>query len=407
MNSWKKTFAIIWSGQLFSTLSSSIVGYAVVFWLSLQTGSAEVLAYAMIATLLPQLVLGLFTGVYIDRWNRKQTMILADSFIAICTAILCIMFYLDKVEIWQVYLLLALRSVGSAFHMPAMQASIPLLAPESELMRISGVNQIIYSISNIAGPAIAAILISFMEMTYVLSLDIVGAAIACISLLFIVIPNPESDIDEDRNFVREIKEGLQAIFHKKGMSWLFICDVMAMFFIIPISALFPLMTLNHFLGNTYQMSLIETIWGVGMLLGGMVIGTNKLKTINKVALIAAMCIVDGLTFLFTGLLPSSGFVFFAIFTGLSGIAAAIWNSAFTVIMQTKIDADKLGRAFSTYDSLMLIPSIPGLLATGYVAETIGLSNAFVMAGIGICVIGFTILMIPSVVQLGKMEKKSN
>jgi len=404
MNNWKKTFAIIWSGQLFSTLSSSIVGYAIVFWLSIEKGSAEVLAYAMIATLLPQLILGLFTGVYVDRWNRKLTMILADSFIAICTGILCIMFYLGTIEIWQIYLMLALRSAGSAFHIPAMQASIPLLAPESQLMRISGINQVIYSISNIAGPALAALLISYMDMTYVLMFDIGGAFIACCSLLFVTIPNPKrEDIGMERNFIREIKEGLKAIFYKKGLAWLFICDVSAMFFIIPIAALFPLMTLKHFMGDTYQMSLIEAIWGVGMLIGGAMVGLNKLKDFNKVTLIAAMCILDGLTFFLTGLLPANGFVFFVIFTAVSGIAAAIWNSAFTVIMQTKIEADKLGRAFSTYDSLMLIPSIPGLLATGYVAESIGLSNAFLLAGIGITIIGVFVFTIPSIKELGKTE----
>lgn len=405
MNSWKRTFAIIWSGQLFSTLSSSIVGYAVVFWLSLKTGSAEVLAYAMIATLLPQLILGLFTGVYIDRWNRKLTMIFADSFIAFCTAILCIMFYIGKVEIWQIYIMLGLRSVGSAFHMPAMQASIPLLAPESELMRISGINQIIYSISNIAGPALAALLITFLEMNYVLMLDIGGALIACISLLFVTIPNPSKEnATENNNFLKEIKEGLQAIFHNRGMAWLFVCDVSAMFFIIPIAALFPLMTLNHFMENTFQMSLIETIWGGGMLIGGMLVGLNKLKTFNKAVLIASMCIIDGITFFLTGFLPTNGFILFAFFTGISGIAGAIWNSAFTTIMQTKIEPDKLGRAFSTYDSLMLMPSIPGLLATGYIAETIGLSNAFIISGIGISIIGIAVLMIPSVLKLGKIDK---
>ncbi len=402
MDNWKKTFAIIWSGQLFSTLSSSIVGYAIVFWLSLKTGSAEVLAYSMIATLLPQLVLGMFTGVYIDRWNRKMTMILADSFIAACTAILCVMFYLGKVEVWQIYILLVLRSTGSAFHTPAMQASIPLLAPESQLMRISGINQVIYSLSSIAGPALAALLITFMDMPYVLMFDIGGAVIACLTLLFVTIPDPSKGegVVVERDFIKEIKEGLKAIFFNRGMAWLFAGDVVAMFFIIPISALYPLMTLDHFGGNTYQMSLIETIWGVGMLLGGMLIGLNIMKNFNSVLLIATVCIVDGLAFLFTGLLPGNGYVFFVVFTAVSGVAAAIWNSAFTVIMQTNIEPDKLGRAFSTYDSLMLAPSIPGLLATGFIAEAIGLPHAFVFSGIGICSIGIMIFVVPSVRQLG-------
>lgn len=401
-NSWKKTFAIIWSGQLFSTLTSSVVGYAVVFWLSLQTGSAEVLAYAMIATLLPQLVLGLFTGVFVDRWSRKVTMILADSFIAACTAIMCVMFYLDSVTIWQIYVLLILRSVGSAFHTPAMQASIPLLAPESELMRVAGVNQMIFSISNIAGPALAALLINLMDMTYVLSLDIIGAVIACTSLLFVTIPNPEKkDTEQTPNIMAEIKEGLHAIFSTQGLKWVLACDVAMLFFIIPISALFPLITLKHFMGDTYDMSIVEASWGVGIFVGGVLIGMKKIKMTNKIVLIGIVSILIGLTSLFSGLLPPSGLVWFIALTALSGVGGAIWNSAFTVILQTKIDPSVLGRAFSTYDSLMLLPSIPGLLATGFIADAIGITNVFVIAGIAICLIGCLFFVIPSVVSLGK------
>ena len=94
MESWKKTFAVIWSGQLASILSSEVVAYSIIFWMSLETGSAEVLALAAIAGMLPQSLLGPLVGVYVDRWDRKRTMILADSFIALCTlalAALCML----------------------------------------------------------------------------------------------------------------------------------------------------------------------------------------------------------------------------------------------------------------------------------------------------------------------------
>ena len=148
MNNWKKKFIIIWSGQLFSILSSSIAQFAIVLWISLETGSAEVLSFATIAALLPQVVLGPFAGVFVDRWSRKWTMILADSFVALCSSIIALLFYLDVIEIWQIYLLLMLRSVGSAFHAPAMKSSIPLLAPEKELTRIASINQTIQALCN-------------------------------------------------------------------------------------------------------------------------------------------------------------------------------------------------------------------------------------------------------------------
>ena len=72
MNNWKKKFIIIWSGQLFSILSSSIAQFAIVLWISLETGSAEVLSFATIAALLPQVVLGPFAGVFVDRWSEMD-----------------------------------------------------------------------------------------------------------------------------------------------------------------------------------------------------------------------------------------------------------------------------------------------------------------------------------------------
>lgn len=92
-------------------------------------------------------------------------MIAADSFVALCSLILGGLFYFDQAELGLIYLLMALRSIGNAFHSPAMQAAIPMLAPESELMRIAGVNQALQSVSSIAGPALGALLITSLNMT--------------------------------------------------------------------------------------------------------------------------------------------------------------------------------------------------------------------------------------------------
>lgn len=404
MYNWKRTFIIIWSGQFFSMLSSSIVGFAVVFWLSIETGSAEVLAMAMLATLLPFIVLGLFTGVFVDRWDRRRTMILADSFVAFCSAILAFLFFIDRVEMWEIYTLLALRSAGSAFHTPAMQASVPLLAPESELMRIAGVNQMIQSISNIAGPALGAVLITFLDMTYVMMMDVVGAAIACTSLLFVKIPNPEKKEDAVRNIWLEIKEGVRHMFADKGLSYVLLCVIVVTFFMVPVAALFPLMTINHFNGSAFQMGLVEVAWGIGMLLGGVIVSIKFMKTTNKIVIINMMTIIVGMAYWFSGLLPTSGFVLFVVLTTIGGVAGSIYWSTFIVILQTKIDPAALGRVFSIYDSISLLPTIPGLLATGLIAERIGLLNAFIIAGVATFAVGVIAFFVPAITRLGHTTK---
>lgn len=397
-NNWQRTFAFIWVGQLFSTITSSVVSFAIIFWLSVRTGSAEVLAYSTLASMMPHLVLGLFTGVLIDRWNRKRIMIIADMYVAALTAVMAFLFYTGNVHLGFIYTLLALRSIGSAFHSPAMEASVPLLAPEDRLMRVAGVNNMIFSVSTIAAPAIAALFISIFDMTWVLMLDVIGALIACTSLLFVTIPNPvkapegETDVNqgslkaEFRKFFMEFRQGIHEIKKRRGIMWMFIFTVFASLAMVPVSTLFPLMTLDHFAGDTYKMSFIEITWGVGMLLGGVLMTLPKFK-FDNVKLINSSYIVLGASFLFSGFLPPEGFYLFSGFSLIGGIAGAIFWGAFTVLLQTSIDPGVLGRVFSIHGSLIMIPAMFSLVATGYIADTIGITNTFIIGGASLILIG--------------------
>jgi len=438
---WKKTFAFIWTGQLFSTLSSSVVSFAVIFWLSVQTGSAQVLALATISSLMPQLVLGLFTGVLIDRWDRKRTMIVADMYIALLTAVMAVLFYMGAAEIGFIYALLALRSIGSAFHMPAMEASVPLLAPKSELMRVAGINNMIFSVSTIGAPAIAAIFISALDMTWVLMFDVLGALIACTSLLFVKIPNPwdkkNADISLDnsqflagktaafqiteeninelsietsgktnitqtefKRFLTELNQGLHEILKRPGLMWMFIFTIFASLAMVPISTLFPLMTLDHFAGDTYKMSMVEIAWGVGMLIGGGIMSMPKFK-FNNVLLINSMYVILGITFAFSGLTPAGGFYAFVGFTLIGGISGAIFWGAFTVLLQKSLDSSVLGRVFSIHNSLIMIPAMFSLIATGYIADYIGITNAFIISGAMLVFIGLLSPFLPAIQRFAK------
>ena len=397
-NNWKKKFIIIWSGQLFSILSSSIAQFAVILWISLETGSAEVLSLATIAALLPQILLGPFAGVYVDRWNRKWTMILADSFVAFCSALIALLFYLDVVELWHIYILIMLRSVGSAFHSPAMKSSIPLLAPASELTRIASVNQTIQAICNICGPVLGAALIMHANMSIIMMLDVVGALIACTALLFVVIPNPEKQEENNNNVFRDMKEGFEIIKNNKGLSWLMVTEVLITFCIMPIVALLPLMTLKNFSGTPYQVSLIELLFGLGTLVGGIVLGVWN-PHVRKVVMINLSYIILGVSCALAGLLPPSAVVFYAALTVVQGIVIPFYSGPFTALLQTQIPLSFMGRAFSLFDSISLLPSVLGLIATGFFADTVGISNIFLICGIATTIIGITALFIPSIMNL--------
>jgi len=179
-------------------------------------------------------------------------------------------------------------------------------------------------------------------------------------------------------------------------------SVVATFCLMPVAVLFPLLTLKHFGGNTFQMSLIEIVWGLGMLAGGAVLGLWKIRS-SKVALINWMYILLGIMLALSGLLPSGGFAIFVLLTTLGGVTAAIYNASFTALIQETVDPSLLGRVFSMFFSISLLPSLFGLLGTGYLADTIGISRTFVVLGSAICLVGMVSFLVPSIRRFGRVS----
>lgn len=398
---WLQTYLFIWSGQFISMLSSYAVHFAVIIWLSLEHQSAEVLAYAGIAGMLPQAIIGPFAGVFIDRWNRKNVMIFADAFLALCALIMVFLLKSESINLLWIYLMLGLRSIGNAFHSPAMQAIAPLIVPEKELLRISGINQMLQSISSIAGPAIGALAITYLPISNVLYLDIVGAATAIVSLLFVSIPHVKTRSDSSLQMVlSELGEGMNAVRKNKGLSFLFLYAMLVTFFIMPAAIMFPLLTTGHFGGGKWEMSVVEIVWGIGMLIGGTLLGVFKVRT-SKVVLVNSMHLILGLSFVLCGWMPSNWFIGLTLATMLSGIALSIFSAAFTTILQTEVAPNMLGRVFSLYFSLAVLPSVIGLIFTGWIAERIGVPNAFLITGVLVMLIGVISFLTPSLLRLGK------
>lgn len=402
---WFKTYLYIWTGQFISLLTSSAVNFAVIIYLSLHYKSAEILAYAGIAGLLPQALIGPFAGVYIDRWDRKKVMIFADAFIAFCTFCMSFAFVEGEANLILVYLLLVCRSLGQAFHTPAMQAIAPLIVPEEKLLKVSGINQMLQSVSMIAGPALGTLAITYMSIAKVLYLDVVGASLAIFSLIFVVIPktsaqNEESDIS---SAMHDLVQGFEEIRKNKGLYLMFVYAMLTTFFVMPVAIMYPLLTIDHYAGGKWEMSIIEIVWGVGMLIGGGALSAWK-GGISKVIMVNAMHIFLGLTFVFSGWISGEWFWIYVAITTLGGIGMSFFNASFMTIIQEEIKPDFLGRVFSLYFSFAIFPSVVGLLFTGWIADEIGVVNAFIIAGLAMCGVGVLSFLTPAVMRLEKAKK---
>ncbi|TDQ79419.1 MFS transporter [Sphingobacterium yanglingense] len=400
LHNWKKKFAIIWSGQLFSILSSATAQFAIVLWIGMETGSAEALAYATVSGLLPQIVLGPFAGVFVDRWNRKWTMIGADLFVAFCSALIALFFYLDIVELWAIYILLTLRSIGGAFHTPAMKSAVPLLAPKSALVRIAGVNEVIQSISIICGPILGAIGLLHFGMSAVMLLDVAGAIIACTALVFVRIPKVTQAAQSAKSILRDMASGVSIIWKNKGISWLMGCEIVINFFVMPIVAVMPLMTLQYFKGSPYQVSLIEGLYGLGLLIGGLALSLWNPK-IKKTVLIVFGFSALGIALATCGVLPPTYFTAYAVMTILQGLAVPFFTGPYTVLVQTQFDPKYLGRVFSISGSIVQLPAMLGLLFAGILADDIGVEKVFLIGGIVVTTTAIFLSLIPAVRRLEK------
>ncbi|MDF2652647.1 MAG: macrolide transporter [Paenibacillus sp.] len=136
-------------------------------------------------------LLGPFIGVWLDRWNRKLTMMVADSVIAFSSLVMGAWFLWGDPSLWVVYAILFIRSAATSFHAPSFQAVIPLIAPEEQLTKVAGWHQLVFSASTVLGPALGIAVYSATSLGLVLLLDVAGALLANFMLLLVKIHQPK------------------------------------------------------------------------------------------------------------------------------------------------------------------------------------------------------------------------
>ena len=270
LRDWKQTFKIILGGQIFSLVGSAAAQFALVWYLTIRTGSPFILAIAGICAFLPQAVLGPFAGTWVDRVSRRKVMIAADSFVALVSLIMMIAALSGEPPVWLVFVIIFLRAIGSVFHAPALQASIPMIVPERYIEKMSGFNQLVFSGSNMLGPVLGALLFSLFSISSAMLLDVAGAVFAVGTLLMVRIPNPPPE--PRKHIFAEMKEGVAAIrdnYVLRRMAWPML---LAVLFYYPVASFFPLMVNGYFDKTAWHSSLVEAVFAAGMLTASLVIG---------------------------------------------------------------------------------------------------------------------------------------
>lgn len=396
--SWKRTFFTIQSGQAISLITSSALQMALIFYLTEKTNSSMTLALATLVGFLPQGVLGLFIGGWIDRHSRKRIMIGADLFIAAVSALLAVISAFLDPPVWVVLAILFLRSIGSAFHTPSINAVTPLIVPTDKLAKCTGYIQSLQSVSSIVSPALGALLYAQCTLTEIIALDVVGAVIASIAVMLVKIPNIDvANIPQSEGVLAGAKEAYRILAQQKGLLTLLWMGALYMFAYMPINALFPLISMNHFGGTTWHVAMSESVFAAGMLLGGIVLGVwggFQRKTTTVLLSIAVM----GIALLIAGVLPASGFIAFVVCCAIMGFSAPFYGVQ-TAIYQEVVRPEYLGRVFSLSLSTMSLAMPLGLIAAGCFADMTGVETWFAISGIFIAGIAVVGAVLPSIKEL--------
>ena len=404
---WKKPFFIVWTGQVFSLLGSGLVQFALVWWLTQTTGSAVVLASATLAAILPQIFLGPFAGALVDRWNRRLVMMVADSAIAAATIFLAFLYWSGVIQPWHVFVILFLRSLGGVFHYNAMQASTSLMVPERHLARVAGLNQTLQGAMNIATPPLGALLLGLLQMYYVLAIDVVTAALAVTTLLFVAIPQPArkdaSEIVTPTILMRDVREGLRYVAAWPGLIAILVMAMLINFLYTPASTLMPLMITNHFHGTAWHLGVMESFWGIGVVAGGLILsvwGGFKRKVFTSMAGLIGM----GSGALLVGLTPGTAFGMAVMGYAISGFMNPIVNGPLMAFLQSRVAPEMQGRVFSLINSASMAMMPLGTLAAAPVATWLGIPAWFIAAGLVTAAMGMVGFAIPVIANIERDMK---
>lgn len=380
---WKNSISRFLAAQTISLFGSSIVQYAIVWYITLSTSSGKMLTISTLCGFLPQIVISLFAGVWIDRYDRKKMIMLSDAVIAAATLVLAMIFIAGHKNIWLLFAVLVIRSAGTGIQTPAVNSVIPQIVPKEGLMRINGINSTLASLMMFLSPAVSGVILSVAPFETTLLIDCVTAVIGVgITSTIYIEPVQKKDIRINSN-IEEIRKGFLYLKENHYIKRLLSYQLIILFLISPSAFLTPLMVNRTFGNEVWRLTASEMTYSLGMILGGLLIASwgGFQKKMNTTLSAGAFY---GILMIALGSVPV--FFLYLVCNALIGITSPCYNAPITVTIQERVPQEMHGRIFS-FMQIATSCALPlGMAVFGPLADVVRVQTLLTGGGIFAAVI---------------------
>lgn len=359
-----RQFMLIWFGQLISLIGSGLTSFSLGVWVYQRTHSSTDFALILVSAMLPNLLISPFAGVIVDRLNRRTIMLWSDLASGLCIFILASLFFLNRLQIWEIYILLFLSSIAGAFRFPAYLALISQMVPSRQIGRASGMTQLGPGAAQVLSPILAATLMSSIGFAGVVFIDFFTFIFSIGTLLAVQVPTLT---------LAASRTGRSPLWKEAGTGWTYISSrpglvsLLIFFVFVNVTLSFSQALLTPMVlgfADARTLAAIMTTGASGFLMGSILIsawgGPRK-----KVHGLVTCAILYSIGLSLTGLRPSARLVTAGLF--LSSMQMPIMNGCSQAIWQSKTALDMQGRVFGTrimiaWLSNPLVYFVAGILA---------------------------------------------
>ena len=377
----QRNFALLWFGQLISMLGDWLLFIALPFYIYTLTGSTLATGIMFIVQTLPRVFLGSVAGVFVDRWSRKQVMVITNLIQAV--VLLPLLLVHSQSLVWIIYVFAFLESSVSQFFNPAEMAIIPSLVDEQHILSANSLNSMSQELTRLIGPFLGGILMALYGINSVVLIDAFSFLCAAALLIFITVsatPVKEQEkqsieaIEEQveskaGNVWREWIEGLRLVGQDKVIVAIFLAFGVAMIGegIIEVMLAPWVKSLLHGTSLTFGwLASAQAIGGIG--------GSLLMPRITKVVKPALLISISGVMFglLIFALVNISIFWIDLLLISVVGAAAiGFYVNIVTLLQNTGSDKYR-GRIFGVFGVVQAVTMLLGMGFASLGGDKIGI-----------------------------------